>query len=163
MKVFVVNGQGGSGKDLFEKLVAEETAVLTYKISIIDSVKKVAEDFGWKGSKEMRDRLFLNNLKNLFSEYNDSPYQKLKKEIEYYKYSNDFLFVDAREPSDIERLKKDFNATTVLIKRGELKKFNNMADDMVFSIDYDVVIDNNGTIEELKEKAEKFYLDYIKE
>lgn len=169
MKVFVVNGQGGSGKDTFEKMVRDAGNEDCYnfyryaKSSIIFPIKRIAESIGWKESKEMRDRLLLSRLKDLLSEYNDSPYQTLKKEIESYKEKGiENLFVDAREPSDIERLKKDFNATTILVKRGNMKHYGNHADDGVFNINYDIVIDNNGTIAELKEKAKEFYFNYIK-
>lgn len=168
MKIFVVNGQGGVGKDTFEKMVQDYCRTnyqYVAKISMIDMVKSVAELIGWNGGKDMRDRLFLSRLKDLFSEYNDSPYQIIKKRITSMVEcgGNDVLFIDARERSDIERLSKDFDITTVLVKRGAPAQYGNHADDAVFTIDYDVVIDNSGTLEDLKELTKNFYDNYIKD
>lgn len=112
MKVFIVNGQGGVGKDTFERLV-QEVCTMRYirftKMSMIDMIKDIATSIGWDGSKDMRDRLFLSRLKDLLAEYNDSPYQVIKSRILMEQEAGTkVLFIDARERSDIERLVKRF-------------------------------------------------------
>ena len=112
----------------------------------------------------MRDRLFLSRLKDLLAEYNDSPYQVIKSRILMEQEAGTkVLFIDARERSDIERLVKDFNATTILVKRGEPIRYGNHADDNVFNYNYDITVDNIDTIEDLKEKAVIFTNKYIME
>jgi dephospho-CoA kinase len=55
---------------------------------------------------------------------------------------------------------KKLNAKTILMKRDSVKHItSNMADENVFNYDYDIVIENNGTLEELKEKAKLFVND----
>lgn len=167
MKVFIVNGQGGAGKDTFERFV-QEVCMMRYirftKMSMIDMIKDIATSIGWDGSKDMRDRLFLSRLKDLLAEYNDSPYQVIKSRILMEQEAGTkVLFIDARERSDIERLVKDFNATTILVKRGEPIRYGNHADDNVFNYDYDIIVDNIDTIEDLKEKAVIFTNKYIVE
>lgn len=168
MKVFIVNGQGGVGKDSFEKYVKTYCTVKNIninKMSMIDMVKDIATSIGWDGGKDMRDRLFLSRLKDLFAEYNDSPYQIVKSRIQCEQAigQTQALFIDARERSDIERLVKDFDAITILIKRSAPAKYGNHADDDVFNYDYDITIDNTGTLEELEEKAVDFVNKYIME
>ena len=68
----------------------------------------------------------------------------------------DIVFIDAREPDDIDRLKQTFYCLTVLIKRGGQKEYGNHADDDVFNYNYDIVIENNGTLDELRDSAEEF-------
>lgn len=168
MKVFVVNGQGNVGKDSFEGIVEEWGKINKYKckkISMIDMVKDIATSIGWDGSKDLRDRLFLCNLKQLFAGYNDSPYQVVKTRIKNLEEEGlvDVLFVDAREPSDIDRLVKDFNAKTILVKDDVPAHYGNPADDNVFNYTYDFIIDNSGTLSELVLKAIDFSEKNIKE
>ena len=168
MKVFGVNGKGTVGKDALENFVKEycnSLKIKSNKISMIDMVKDIATSIGWAGGKDMRDRLFLSRLKDLFSEYNDSPYQVVKTRIKDLdaEGSTDVLLIDAREPSDIERLVKDFNAKTILVKRDDTPAhYGNHADDGVFDYQYDIMIDNNGTLNELKDKAIKFTDEYVR-
>ena len=52
---------------------------------------------------------------------------------------------------DIDRFKEIYNYTkTILVKRGDYRECGNRADDEVFNYDYNIVIENNGTIEDLK-------------
>ena len=73
-----------------------------------------------------------------------------------------------REPNDIERFKKicssnGWRYSSVLIKRDELDNlsYGNSADDNVFNYFYDIIIENNGTLDDLKNSAEYFYNSYI--
>ena len=72
-------------------------------------------------------------------------------------------FIDAREPEDIKRLKDKFNCKTILITRDEKKSYGNHADDNVFNYDYDIKIDNTGSLEEFRAAAKKFVDSYFKE
>ena len=68
----------------------------------------------------------------------------------------DIVFIDAREPNDIDRLKTTFHCYTMLIERGEQKDYGNHADNNVFNYNYNIIIKNNGTIDELRATAEEF-------
>lgn len=167
-KVFILNGKGAVGKDEFKNFVIEYDKELNntdriVSTSIIDRVKDIAAKCGWGGAKQDSDRAFLHDLKILLEKYNDLPYKTVANFI-YYMSSRTingtliypYIFVDAREVHDIERLVKDFNATTVLVKRGD-RVYGNEADDNVFNWQYDYVIDNNGTLNDLKDAARTFW------
>ena len=65
MRVVIVNGTGGSGKDTFVKLCCETKYGVATKpkhISTVDKVKEVALTMGWTGEKTEKDRIFLSNL-----------------------------------------------------------------------------------------------------
>ena len=78
--------------------------------------------------------------------------------------SQDWLvFVDCREPAEIQKLKERLNATTVLIRREEVEnnEVSNHADADVFYYDYDLTIYNNSDIIHLEDEARKF-IEYMK-
>lgn len=163
--IFIINGSGGVGKDTFVGLVSTELNDMLKKFhtvvnfSSIDKVKDIAKEIGWNGEKTERDRKFLSDLKILTSEYCDMPFKSMKKKVsEFLKdETNRVLFLHIREPEEIERAVKEFDAKTVLITRNSIKKItSNMADKNVFNYSYDFTIKNDGTIEDLRDKAVDF-------
>ena len=173
-KLIIVNGQGGVGKGEFVKFIKEyDQSFIGHdrilQTSIIDRVKFIASMCGWTGVKELKDRAFLHDLKILLEKYNDLPYNTITQLIKRNENTtlNDYpvypyIFIDVREPADIERFKKDFpDCTTILVKRGESKLFGNEADDSVFNFQYDYVIDNNRSLEDLQAAAQAFWDEII--
>lgn len=156
-KVFIVNGQGGSGKTTFEDFVAEACEGDVAVVSMIDYTKQCAAKLGWNGAKDEKDRRFLSNLKDALTAWDDSPFLTTCAMARMaIKEGCDIVFIDAREPNDIDRLKETFNCYTILIKRGEQKDYGNHADNNVFNYNYNIIIKNNGTIDELHTTAEEF-------
>lgn len=138
----------------------------------MDFVKDIAKEAGWNGEKTLKNRKFLSDLKDLLTEWNDVPYNKIKDEyddfnleLEQYDVSHHkaFLFVHCREPQEIQKFKDRLNAFTVLIRREsvESNKQSNHADSEVFNFNYDAVIDNNGSLQDLEEKAIGF-IEFMK-
>jgi hypothetical protein len=71
------------------------------------------------------------------------------------------LFLDIREPNEIEIAKRAFNAETILIKRNSVKHItSNMADGNVYNYQYDHIIENNGSIDDL-DMAAKIFVNSI--
>lgn len=166
MEIFIINGQGGSGKTTFEEFVAEELSEtgMVGVTSMVAYVKQVAEKFGWTGTKELKDRKMLSQLKDLLTEWDDSPFISTCMMIKQMENEGVLCaFIDAREPEDIKRLKDKFNCKTILITRDEKKSYGNHADDNVFNYDYDIKIDNTGSLEEFRAAAKEFVDSYFKE
>lgn len=172
-QVFIINGSGGSGKDSFieilDKQFWEKCAIGNY--SSVTKVKEIAKAIGWDGSKTERDRKFLSDLKLLTTEYNDMPMNDIKKMVNYF-MSVDvnilvprIMFLHIREPEEIAKAInefKEYNAKAILVKRESIKHItSNMADRDVYHYDYNVVINNDGTLEELEEKAKYFMNDFL--
>ena len=165
MKIIVINGQGGAGKDSFVGYCGYEEDGI-YNLSIVDGVKAAAEMLGWTGGKELKDRKFLSDLKDLAAEYNDFPFQHLIAEISiaekkyrwYHESHNEFVcFVHARELDDIDRLVYDYGARALIIRRPKIEgEYGNHADDDVFEVEYDYTIWNTEDLYQLKNKAENF-------
>lgn len=168
--IFIINGSGGVGKDTFVELVSVELnnklkrfhTVINF--SSVDKVKQIAKEIGWNGKKSEKDRKFLSDLKILTSEYCDMPFESMKSKVTEFMEDeeNKFLFLHIREPEEITRAVKEFRAKTILIIRNSVKHItSNMADENVFNYNYDFVIDNSGTKEELNNKAKDFIREVI--
>jgi hypothetical protein len=169
-QIFIINGSGGVGKDTFVELVSTELNDIFKKFhtvinfSSVDKVKEIAKQIGWTGKKSEKDRKFLSDLKILTSEYCDMPFESMKNKVtEFIKdEESKFLFLHIREPEEITRAVKEFGAKTVLVIRNSVKHIvSNMADENVFNYNYDFIIDNSGTKEELNNKAKDFVQEVI--
>lgn len=166
MKYFIINGRPRSGKDTFVNFCLEELGAFGKLISTVDFVKKIATECGWDGTKDLKNRKFLSDLKDLLTNWGDVPYKKTLQEIDMFKFDLDYwdvsdkgiVFIMCREPKEIDRFERELNAKSVLIQRTsvEFEQQSNHADSEVLNHKYDYIIENNGTVDELKEKAKEF-------
>lgn len=181
VKVVIVNGMPGCGKTTFQELCnkicnpyrknfgfEKEHILAVDSKSTVKFVKDIAMRCGWDGTKTLENRKFLSDLKALLTEWNDVPYKKIKEWVNCRLLgSNEFvdwiLFVDCREPAEIQKLKEGLNATTLLIRREsvESNETSNASDANVFDYNYDLTIWNNSDIIELENQARKF-IEYMK-
>ena len=165
MKIFIVNGKGGAGKTSFEKMVVEIAAAHNQKIAVlstIDYVKDVAKSIGWDGTKTLENRRMLSDLKDLLTRWNDSPHQSVCNKIKELN-GVDAVFIDSREPEDIQRFIEEYHATTVLVQRGkEIITYGNHADDRVDDFDYDICVDNSRGLNEFFFESQIFYECFIR-
>lgn len=161
--IFILNGMGGCGKDTFADFLNK--IIPTYHMSSVSAAKRLARLCGWDGGKTERDRKFLSDLKCLMTEYNDFPFRTIASDVDVFHTKDDYnqvLLIDIREPAEIERAKKAFGAKTILIKNDRVPFIaSNMADAGVYDYEYDIVIENNGTLEEFKETVKKFAEEYL--
>lgn len=173
MKIIVINGKGGCGKDQFVtfcKKLEEPLDINIYNFSMISEVKSMARLIGWTGSKELKDRKFLSDLKDLLENYNDYPFRTTLGDVAFsrgldWATDDDIFFIHSREPHDIQRWVDEHNAKTLLIRRAAVDEqhYGNHADDCVEDFEYDYVIDNNGTLEDLEITAYKFIRQILDE
>ena len=166
MQVVVINGMPRAGKDQFVQFCQ---AHLTWckNVSTVDFVKTLAYKCGWDGTKTPKNRAFLSDLKDLLTEWNDVPFKEILREAKLfecdaaaYDFGSDelLMFVHCREPKEIAKFVEQMDAKTLLIRREaiETNDQSNHADADVFNYTYDYIIENNGTLEELEQKAIAF-------
>jgi len=163
-KIIVINGAGASGKDeVFEitkKLIDGKYVVVN--ISSVTAVKLKAMSFGWNGKKDDKSRRLLSDLKDAWTRYNDGPFKDIKQYIQHFHTSKNFLiFVHIRECEEIKKIIDYYGnlVVTLLIRRPNTEKFNNHADSDVENYPYDYIIENNGTLDDLKENVKIFLND----
>ena len=168
MKVVILNGSAKSGKDQFASFFAKE-----YKNcvnwSTIDKVKTVAKrNFDWDGKKTNEARKFLSEIKRVWSEYNNGPFNDIIDKINKHnlkldkKEKKDFIyFIHCREPHEIQKFVDVFGikCITVLLKRDDREVPDNDSDRNVDNFNYNYIIENTGDKNDLKNKS----LSFLKE
>jgi len=161
-KVIILNGAGESGKNTFVQFCRDILSphnIYVDNISSVDQIKEAAALLGWDGVKDDRSRKFLSDLKDLSTAFNDGPLRYMVDQVESISLMQETLvFLDIREPEEIQKAKGTFHAITVLIRRTDPEQFSNHADRNVENYSYDYVIDNypGTTFEELKQKVKEF-------
>ncbi len=159
MKIYVINGSGGTGKDTFCEITAKYYKVRN--VSSITPIVEIAKFAGWDGEKTDKARRLLARLKEVFTEYNDLSFNYCVKQAnEFLKSDEQIMFVHIREPKEIERFKEKINCNTILVRRQSVtdgKVYGNSADDEVENYNYDYIIDNNGDLEQLENTVKSFF------
>ena len=181
LKIFVINGRARVGKNTFceqvGKILQEKDIPFMHESSV-NPVREYLKTTGWEGKlwdgvtkneywrKAMFDckKMFVDMDKHCFDDY------AIGKLYEYFgEDGNGVLFFDIRESEYICQLKEyievnypeiDFKA--ILIKKDIDEEFDNYAyaDKNVEEYpEYDYVIENNGTIDDLRGEAIKFIND----
>ena len=154
--VYIINGVGGSGKSTFISILSELHPLIK-EISTVDKVKEVAKIAGWNGEKDDKGRRFLADIKDAMDAYDNLSWKNVDKIIE--EDPNYIYFINARSNYDIDYFKQRWNAKTILIERpGTPLIFSNHADAGVYDYKYDIVIKNNGNIDDFKNKAKSFLI-----
>ena len=146
----------------FEKMVMTHSKGQGHITSMVEIVKHYAEQMGWEGSKEDKDRKFLSDLKDCLTEWADIPmayvYSRVK---EFEELGDGYCFIDAREEPDIQRIKKDLTeqghkVQSILIDKKTFKYYGNHADDNVMNQKYDITIMNDKDLLALDKCAQAF-------
>lgn len=133
-------------------------------LSTVDFVKEIAKKCGWDGTKDLKNRKFLSDLKDLLTNWNNVPFNKIIQQVksieDEWKYYNidlnrTAIFIDCREPEEIKKLCTTLNAKSLLITREEAENNNtsNHADQNVLNYNYDIIIQNNGDLIEFARTA----------
>lgn len=166
-QVVIINGKGGVGKDFLCDIVGKYYKIKV--ISVVDEVKRIAENCGWKGEKTPEARKFLSDLKLALENYNGLPLMSVFEKLNTFIQKDDeILFIHMREKNDIEMLIqlvnftgmcKSLSITTLLVERDGLSDniYGNVADDNVNDYLYDYVYKNNCSLDEVESDFMRFF------
>ena len=171
MKIIIINGHAETGKDkfvdFFKDITKDKLRVKNY--SSVDKVKQIANIcFGWNGKKNDKSRRFLSEMKRIWTEFNDGPFNEIKNRIYIdYKWSKEknkdvsknIYFIHVREPKEIMKLKDYYgdDCITLIVRKDIVDIPNNDSDKDVEKFDYDYIVDNNSSEKKLRKKVKKFY------
>ena len=166
MKIIIVNGSNNSGKDQFANFFKKHYEYKSVNWSTIDKVKKISKrNFGWNGKKTDEARKFLSEIKRVWSEFNNGPFEDMVNKISKYNANlpkserqNIVYFIHCREPHEIQKFVDKYGkkCITVLLKREDREVANNDSDKNVANYEYDFYIDNNGDKKELEKQVIEF-------
>ena len=175
MKLFIVAGKARHGKDTtcsIIKDVYEEKGLKVLNLSYGSYIKMYAQKISnWDGNEETKPRELLQKLGTDIIRHKidyDFFVNRICEDILVYSYFFDVITIsDARFVNEIEIPKSKFdNVITIHVERtgytgnltsGELKHETEVALDSF--TDYDFILKNNGTIDDLKNNV----LEIIKE
>lgn len=164
-KIYITNGSGGNGKDTFAEFLSKYISV--FKYSSIDLVKEMYETIGIdRNNKDEKKRKLYSDTKDMLTKYDDIPFKDIASIVSDFKNNKieaEVLLIDIREPDEIARAVKTFGAEAILIRNPDVKKIeSNHADANVENYNYDYVIENNGTLEQLNMVAKFFVREIIR-
>lgn len=162
-KIFIINGSGGVGKDTFVDFVLKNSKTKGLKYSSVEYVKEVARKcFYWDGKKDERGRKLLSDIKDIMTEYDNIPFNKVVNFINTFLDDGNlnYVFLFIREPEEIRKIKNMFSFRTkvILIRNNNVDKIeSNHADREVEEYkNYDYIISNNGSLKILEQCAKDF-------
>ena len=172
MLVLPINGSALCGKDSFVKFIIEHINKDMYQvwnISTIYPVKDAMRVLGWDGTKTDKNRLMMVEMKQLWIKQMNGPFNYVKnliiKTIDRYQDTNitSFFFIHVREPEEIQKLVDYYGdrCRTILIRSERGKALKNGSDDVVENYDYDRILYNNGSLEDLKKISIIFANEYL--
>ena len=163
-KVYITNGSGGNGKDTFAEFLRKYISV--FKYSSIDLVKEMYEGIGIdRNSKDEKKRKLYSDTKDMLTKYDDIPFKDIASVVTDFKNNkieDEVLLIDIREPEEIGRAVETFGAEAILIRNPNVEKIeSNHADANVENYNYDYIIENDGTLEQLDMMAKFFVREII--
>lgn len=165
MRVILIGGKARAGKDTTADFIIEGlNDKKVCRIQVGQYIKYYAmKYFGWDGQEETKPRDLLNKLATeIIREKIDPEFhvKRLVEDIKVLSYFYDtFIVSDIRFPIEIEKVRDAFNdvvAIKVFRDSNELSEeqkshVSELALDNYEKFDFE--IDNNGTLENLKEKV----------
>ncbi len=170
-QIFVLNGTAGAGKDTFADFLKKY--IHTKHISSITPIKEAAKALGWNGNKTDEARKFLCELKKFVNSQGNYIWDYLDREVDEFRKDDktNVLLIDIREPEEIEKAVKRYNAKTILITRhGKTVDFlfpaqftipSNSADQYVYRYEYDFEIKNSGSLADFEKTVVYFAEKHI--
>ena len=173
MRVILIGGKARSGKDTLADLLIdalEKQGKKVCKIQVGQYIKYYAmKYFGWDGQEETKPRDLLIELGTEVIRKKIDPdfhIDRLIQDIKVLSYFYDtFIVSDIRFPVEIEKPKKEFdNVISIKMIRNsdelnETQKSHITETGLDSFNSFDYVIENEGTLEELQQKA----IDILKE
>ena len=169
--IIVVSGKANSGKDTtceFMDNYIKTKGLKVVNLQFSTYIKTYAKTIsGWSGDEDSKPRSLLQQLgTNIIRKQIDNNFfiKRIIGDIKVYSYYFDVITIsDARLPEEMDSISKEFeNVIKIQVKR---PNFNNNLNEVekkhITEIaldnynDYDYVLENNGTLEDLNIKAKK--------
>jgi len=171
MKIFLISGKARNGKDTTADIIRNyydkknmKTTNDSYAYYMKDYAKRIT---GWDGSDETKPREFLQQFgTNLVRSKIDDNFfiDRMVGDLKVFEYFYDIVTIsDGRFPNELDTIKNNFdNVTTFKIYRPnfdngltEEQKEHPSETALDNYENYDYVVENNGTVEDLRNKIEK--------
>lgn len=166
MITLCISGKATSGKSTAAQVILENFTAVSFAFA--DEVKRIACEFRWDGKKDARGRRLLQRTGDIGREYDSNLWvnRAIKKAKGYAPYPRDAIciFSDCRYPNELDRVRQEmYNVVTMRIERDGVEKLDHTSETALDSYgSWDIVIENNGTLEEFKSKIMEAIKCYLK-
>ncbi len=163
--IFIISGKAHSGKDLTGEIIVNFLESKHYKVTKMQYAKYikmyVKDYFGWDGNEETKPRDLLQSLgTDIRNKFNKPLFftNRMKEDIDILSnYFDAFVITDARIKDELINIKNNYEKVFTIrinsindngLTNDQKNNYTEIALDNY--TDYDYIIYNNGTIEELK-------------
>lgn len=170
-KIFIISGKARHGKDTVANIIKEYYNSKNLKV-IIDSFAYYIKDYAkrisdWDGKEETKPRELLQQLGTNIIRKNIDNYffiNRMIEDINVFSYFYDIIVIsDGRFKEELDTIKNKFdNVTLIKVKRlnfdnglTEKQKMHSTETALDDYNNFDYIIENNSSINELKLKVEK--------
>lgn len=160
MKIYIISGKMHVGKDTIANMIVKNINKKSIKVSYAFYLKEYAKNIcNWDGSDKTKPRAFLQTLGDKIKKDIDPKFliNRIIEDIKVYSAFFDVIIItDARFKDEIDDIRNNFNNTTVIRIKREYNNDTHISEtDLDNYSNYDYVIDNNGTLDELENKIKK--------
>lgn len=169
-KIYILSGKAESGKNVVASIIKDYFVKCNLKcvvVSYASYLKEYAKEIlGWDGNEDTKPRDFLQQIgveliKNQIN--SNMLINRIVEDIKVYSYFFDVIIIsDARFVDEIEDVKKYNKSVTVIKINGKDNNLNVVQKNHITETalddydNYDYVINNNGSLNELVKKVESF-------
>lgn len=169
-------GKQRSGKDTLAELIEAKTGYWIEYLAFSDAIKRIVRDYMPDIYGQGKPREAYQKIGQLFREFDKDVWvknalQDMEVEKEFYNRKH-FIFTDVRQPNEAKVLKEDGFVlvkieadTEARIERAKKNKDNfspehleHETEKAVDECEYDYLINNSGTLEDLEEAVEDLLL-----
>lgn len=156
MKIFMLTGKAGAGKDTAYGLIAHLLKdKLVLREAFADSLKSIAKSLTWDGVKDEKGRRFLQDLGKVARAYNKDVWAKMVACKITFKLADIIVITDWRFPNELDVLRKYFpDIVTVRITGRQTDLGENSKDVSEHSLDHfvtDYTISNDSDLDSFKD------------
>lgn len=184
--VLIFNGHPQSGKTTFEKAIAQKHKSVIYPsiTPIIELLNKMMIDscededlkdlYVYSAARKLPDyRRLLSDMKRAICNFDGGDYVNSSIKREVVKFLEDdsmeFFMIDIREPEYIRQFVnelslfkgKKFKVLTVFVNRENNRLWGNPSDDDVENYQYDVAVNNTGSLEAFTNECLNEFLELL--
>lgn len=176
MKIIVLNGVARSGKDTLAHFIEDRHDGDVIHHSTVSTIKRMSYAFFGVDPhiKTNRERKLWSDLKDLWTEYCDGPYNEIVHRASVFaslelsgRLKNPIMICHIREPEEISKVvamaPSHFGGKciTILVERPGVEIPDNHADQNVADFEYDIVLKNDGSIQDLANTAAYIIQNFI--
>jgi hypothetical protein len=167
LRVVVLDGVPES-RHTFKQICRDKLQSLQYmtvNFSYLDLAKDFASRCGWQDRHTPEDEKFIEDIQRALIVWNDAVLKDLIVDVDAYHYTGmpTVVFIDVLDFTEVDKVKKAFNATTAIVRRPqkEIDHYGTSYDRARSSVKWDYIIWHDGDRLQLSEEVDNFIVELL--